>query len=480
MSPSPGRNDACPCGSGRKFKHCCLGKADAVDLGRVRLRRAEGRIVDEVFPFALKQFGKDFFHRAWEDFHVGNPPDGNVDESPEFEQMFIPWFVFGFIADGNVRVGWPDVPLARYWQLTEHPRLDGVETAFLVAACRSPLSICVVEAAEPGRSLDLRDVLTGRRFHALEQGASRILQPADLHFSSVVTVGDDSIMLGGSPLVIPPDWHVRIIDWRDQVLGRRKLGRRDLEAGQFAIRELYFHIADSLRHPTPPKLRNTDGDELELTTLVFDVAGPVGDAFERLRPLAVVGDTEFIDEVTTDEDGAVTGATINWSKAGNRKQKSWTNTTLGTLRLESGRLTADVNSARRADRLIREVTRRLGKKNVALLSRSVMDLQRELETRRQTRSRHEPPVGPDPEDERPRELRELEANLRRQHALDWLDTRVPALGNKTPRQAVRTRGGRERVEALLASFERNELERGEGDAETFVTMRRELGLVGPR
>ena len=209
------------------------------------------------------------------------------------------------------------------------------------------------------------------------------------------------------------------------------------------------------------------------------MAGPVGDAFERLRPLAVVGDTEFIDEVTTGEDGAVTGATINWSKAGNRKQKSWTNTTLGTLRLESGRLTADVNSARRADRLIREVTRRLGKKNVALLSRSVMDLQRELETRRQTRSRHEPPVGPDPEDERPRELRELEANLRRQHALDWLDTRVPALGNKTPRQAVRTRGGRERVEALLASFERNELERGEGDAETFVTMRRELGLVGP-
>jgi len=23
----PGRNDPCPCGSGRKFKHCCLGTA---------------------------------------------------------------------------------------------------------------------------------------------------------------------------------------------------------------------------------------------------------------------------------------------------------------------------------------------------------------------------------------------------------------------------------------------------------------------
>jgi SEC-C motif-containing protein len=26
-APKAGRNDPCPCGSGKKFKHCCLGKA---------------------------------------------------------------------------------------------------------------------------------------------------------------------------------------------------------------------------------------------------------------------------------------------------------------------------------------------------------------------------------------------------------------------------------------------------------------------
>jgi len=26
-APKPGRNDPCPCGSGKKYKHCCLGKA---------------------------------------------------------------------------------------------------------------------------------------------------------------------------------------------------------------------------------------------------------------------------------------------------------------------------------------------------------------------------------------------------------------------------------------------------------------------
>ncbi|MGE3178943.1 MAG: SEC-C metal-binding domain-containing protein [Vicinamibacterales bacterium] len=27
--PRPGRNDACHCGSGKKYKHCCLAKDDA-------------------------------------------------------------------------------------------------------------------------------------------------------------------------------------------------------------------------------------------------------------------------------------------------------------------------------------------------------------------------------------------------------------------------------------------------------------------
>ena len=28
--PSPGRNEPCPCGSGRKFKHCCGNAAQPV------------------------------------------------------------------------------------------------------------------------------------------------------------------------------------------------------------------------------------------------------------------------------------------------------------------------------------------------------------------------------------------------------------------------------------------------------------------
>jgi tetratricopeptide (TPR) repeat protein len=39
--PKTGRNDACPCGSGRKYKHCCLDKDRAAELVSVVAKRAE-------------------------------------------------------------------------------------------------------------------------------------------------------------------------------------------------------------------------------------------------------------------------------------------------------------------------------------------------------------------------------------------------------------------------------------------------------
>lgn len=35
----PGRNDPCPCGSGKKYKHCCLHKTEAVNLSNYKYDR---------------------------------------------------------------------------------------------------------------------------------------------------------------------------------------------------------------------------------------------------------------------------------------------------------------------------------------------------------------------------------------------------------------------------------------------------------
>jgi hypothetical protein len=44
------RNDPCPCGSGKKYKKCCMDKATTtkmIDFAWNRLRKTEGEVIDK-------------------------------------------------------------------------------------------------------------------------------------------------------------------------------------------------------------------------------------------------------------------------------------------------------------------------------------------------------------------------------------------------------------------------------------------------
>ncbi len=55
---------------------------------------------------------------------------------------------------------------------------------------------------------------------------------------------------------------------------------------------------------------------------------------------------------------------------------------------------------------------------------------------------------------------------------------MPALDGKTPRAAVRTKAGRERVSLVIKSCENNEELLPEGQRFDFTQLRMELGLEG--
>ncbi len=83
----------------------------------------------------------------------------------------------------------------------------------------------------------------------LEQSASRTLRAGDLTFTRVVTAGGASIMIGASPWVIPPSWHLPVIEFRDQLSPRRLMTRADLSTCDIEIRQLYHQIVDAIREP---------------------------------------------------------------------------------------------------------------------------------------------------------------------------------------------------------------------------------------
>jgi len=126
---------------------------------------------------------------------------------------------------------------------------------------------------------------------------------------------------------------------------------------------------------------------------------------------------------------------------------------LGTLAIDGRRLTIEVNSARRAERVRAQVEERLGE-DVVFRKAVTESLEEQLarppspeEEQRRARVREE--------SERLESLPEVQEAMRAlmaRHWEAWLETKLPALRFETPRQAAKTPAGRERLEALFTEF----------------------------
>jgi hypothetical protein len=428
-----GRNDLCPCGSGRKYKHCCLAQVDAERATRVRVREAEARVVPALLEFALERWGQELLAQAWADFvfEMEDLPD-DLTSDPDFSPLFLPWFIFAFVADPNAEEPLPNAPatpLATVY-LSEGRTTDPLERELLESASAGNFSFHSVERATTG-SLTLKDILTGTTVRVLEDIGTAGVEPGSILFALTATVDRVSILVGCSTLVIPPTWHNPIIDFREDTWPERRPTAAELREYDFEIRDFYFEIAEALLDPQPPTLTNTDGELIRLTGLTFDVRCSVQEAFDALQSLGAI-DADSDLETQRSTDGTPAGVTVRWQKADG--------TLLGLLRIEPGRLTADVNSEERAARVREEIESRLGDRSVYVGSEesALEDL--------------DAPIG-DPSDELTGpDVEALYAQLTERHWDELVDEQVPALGNETPRAAATTALGRERLEAMFAEF----------------------------
>ena len=444
----------------------------------MRLRTAEGVLVPALFAYAADEFGDEFFDEAWEEFFLWDAVPNDIDGSRELGTTFDPFFAFSFVPDAtetDLPPGWPTEPVALHFLHHEVESCPDFHREFIEPACRSHPSFFVVESTDSGRSIDLKDILTGRHFHVLEQSASRMLRAGDVTFTRVVTAGDASIMLGASPWVIPPSWHLSVIEFREQLSPRRLMTLTDLSRRDIEIRRLYHQIVDAIVNPRLPTLQNTDGDPIEMTTMTYNLGLTPAESFHRLRPLATLRGEAHVDDERYDAAGGIEAAVLTWLKAGNRKHKDWDNTTLGTLRLDGSRLVIEVNSARRRERITKEISKRFGS-TATLVETKITDIVKELQERR-ARGDTAEPMTSSTEPERTPETQALEAELMQRHWDAWIDTKVPALGNRTPRQAAKTARGRERLEALLNDFARSAEQQSPVFQPDLADLRRRLGLV---
>jgi hypothetical protein len=163
---------------------------------------------------------------------------------------------------------------------------------------------------------------------------------------------------------------------------------------------------------------------------------------------------ELLEEAERNPDGSLRSVAFSWMKKGNKMHPTWDNTVMGNLHIFGKTLLVEVNSANRAKLFREEIEQRLGSQATHVGTETETPEQM-IKQAKQEKALHGAEEETDQDDlmRDPAIRRQIEAEMQKQVA-GWARTKIPALGGRTPLQAVADPDGREMVEALLQGWER--------------------------
>ena len=428
-----GRNDPCPCGSGRKFKKChgalAIGPFAAAAPGAAEtaaLQSLDHELVKLMMSFRPSQYGEKWFNAALEaycDFE-GLEPEIIPVEDDELP-FAMPWAFHSF-AWGRTQES-----LAEHFHREKGRHLTREMRALLDAQLLAWCSFWRVDQVDPGVGLRLYDLLSQEERYVHERLGSTQIEKGTVILCRIVDVGDHSFIGGMHPYSAP------LVDALTVVASAKRWARvrtRPVSLEFLRLPQVQGWMIGEWRWLTSrrgqqPTLSNTDGDPWTPTT--DHLAFAPGD-----------------------------------------RNKAMENTVIGQINVTADRLRIETNSTRRGDALRAAVLAKTAPL-VKHLLRNESSMTQLLEQAQESRARGT--ALPPRRIAAPEELAIIK-EYKRRHYTAWLDDRIPALGGKTPRAAVRTAAGREQLDALLAQMAGSEARLPEEERFDFGWLRTELGL----
>jgi hypothetical protein len=406
--PAVRRNDPCPCGSGRKYKHCHLGVDEAPLDARLTwlyrkanwwLERRHRLEVDSMAILRARNSAMSPGQLLEVDPLIA---DSVLAEGGRFGE---------WLAERGALLPSDEAMLAAQWELVDR-------SVFEVTEVRLDDGVTVRDV----RTGDVVDVQERLGTHDIEVGWYLLARP--------LPTGAGTNQFFGGITVVPDAMLDRFIELLDDEPMAAQVLRLVAEA------------------EAPPTLWNSEGHATvfcEITWMVPDIEMAVEVLDAEFEPGDAEGRWTWLQD--GDDDEAVTtpgGQTV-----------------LGTLALDGDRLTAGANSVERADTI--------GQRIALLLpdAELVEELRSDFEELRndQAYERYvfgeddEPPAGMlDPTEAPP----ELQAVLRQQmdrYEEQWVDESIPALGGVTPRQALDDPTRRDDLFRLLDRMEATDAHR---------------------
>jgi hypothetical protein len=484
----PGRNEPCPCGSGKKYKHCCLIAAEAHahspdQMVWRRVRRELEGFPQRMLRFVVDHYGVEAIDEAWWEFNLWPDDEEPFDPQTPQTSLFMPWLFHRWSPNPDdtevANTALHGVTPTQTYLAQQRRKLSPLMCEYLQSCVAHTFSFFEVTRCEPGQGFTLCDLLTGHLHEVLERSASQAVRVHDVIFGQLAVAQGVTLLEATSPVALPPDDKLAIFELAGRVRENADdagidYADVDLSIWDIELRELYLDLSERRLYPEIPYLQNSDGDDMEFHKLVFDI-----DSAQRALELLRHADARALGLCQLDEaaegnaDGELKRVRIEWLKTGDAAAAE-ARTVLGTLWIEGDKLTAEVNSRERANALRHIISDTLG-----TCARFRLDSVQSIEQALASSNLDEVSENIGADDPEIQAL--LTAHLR-EHYRTWIDTALPALDGRTPRQAANDSDGRNKVEALVQQIERgNQQIHPAADASIARMLRRELGLeaTGP-
>jgi hypothetical protein len=185
--PKVGRNDPCPCGSGKKYKQCHLPIEEAAQAEQLRLRRAVDTLIPKIIETAQAHAADvpAAFERFWNGKYTLDQLSDLDDLEGRGAERFLIWFAFDYVLDDGRTL----VERLVAAEPGDDLDLSAEERQLLGSWQNVHLRAYVAESIQKGQGLQVTDLLTGAPTEIEDHAASHRVELGEVLVAHLVPAG---------------------------------------------------------------------------------------------------------------------------------------------------------------------------------------------------------------------------------------------------------------------------------------------------
>jgi hypothetical protein len=469
MVSSLGRNDPCSCGSGKKYKRCCLRVEEEARLKELGAEKAligdpdapDSKLRRKLMQFLDGELPEQYRTRAlcaWE----GKPSgyEGRFDIEPDGSAdflTFIDFLIHDFIGEDF------DAPLLRLFYQRKALSLSRAELRLLECWQDNYVGLYEVQEIRHGEGYLAKDLILGQTIFIRDVTTSYRLGQWDIIAARVLDE-PDGFKLAGPITLIPRRQRESVLrkvkeGWASSSTEQtRESFRYFMKAHWMELRRFIMQEATRL-----PALRTGTGEAALFSRAWYEVLDhrKARKALETIAAIQYAGPHQdaalkadcydwITDEPAPRSLPSGEGLTLQTTRM--TLQGEPAGLVLGGLTLFKKELELFCLSQERLDRLMAMLEARLGSsiRRKSVLSQSPEEALKQSQSGEPSgRSTHATRLPP-------RIEKRITSKALKEYYTRWVDMPIPALGGLTPRQASEVPEQRGRLEDLLKDFEHNE------------------------